>query len=154
MRRRTPPILCEDVSAVTNQRCTSYARRKPDPDGGRRCYQHSQDPAIVTRRDHERWSGGDLPSLETTRYDSVEALEQVCDDAINALRGLRMKPARVDAILRAVAARQKLAEAKLLALAVGAAAERGDAQALAQLAAARLLGSGEVPALTNGAAHD
>jgi hypothetical protein len=138
MRRHVPDKRrCEAHKG--DQPCGAWALRKPDPDGAWRCYHHSQCTELAAHRDKARAVGAYLVTSQKSQpryesYDTVEKLEGAVDDLINDLRANRRRPQVATAILQAVEARRKIAETRLLAMALGKAAALGDPTLIAAVA--------------------
>jgi hypothetical protein len=122
MSRETPPrrpTQCEDITREGNP-CPTNARRKADPDGKRRCIQHTLEPAVrdAIRLARHRGSFKSMelihagpPVVDGTRYLTAEALDEVFDEALNVMRlELRIRKANKSGAATAIVA---LADAKL-----------------------------------------
>jgi hypothetical protein len=113
------PVQCEDTTREGNP-CPTNARRKADPDGKRRCIQHTIEPAVAEAIRLARHRGGYKREelvhagpavVDGTRYLTAEALDEVFDEALNVMRlELRIRKANKSGAATAIVA---LADAKL-----------------------------------------
>jgi len=84
-------MKCQDVTAE-GLPCPANARRQPDPDGRRRCPQHSIEPSVRKGIQLSRSRGGlsatgQKPAvISTERYLTSESLDIIYDEALNVLR--------------------------------------------------------------------
>ena len=110
---RRPAHRCEDTTRE-GLPCPANARRRPDPDGRRRCPQHTLEPSVREAIRLARHRGG-FKSVEiihggplvapTERYLTAESLDVVFDEAINALRlELRMRKSNKSQVATAIGA--------------------------------------------------
>lgn len=112
-------MTCQDTTKE-GLPCPANARKRPDPDGQRRCPQHTLEPAVREAIQYGR-SRGAFKAIEIMhqgpvmvpgeRYLTAEALDLVFDEAINALRTeLRARKSSKPQVATAIAA---MADAKV-----------------------------------------
>jgi hypothetical protein len=114
-----PAHHCQDTTK-DGLPCPANARRRPDPDGKRRCPQHTLEPSVREAIRISR-SRGAFKAIEVMhagpvlvggeRYLTAESLDVVFDEAINTLRTeLRARKSSKPQVATAIAA---MAEAKV-----------------------------------------
>jgi hypothetical protein len=120
MKPRRPAAKCEDVVQATGAPCPANARKHPDPDGLRRCPQHSLEPAVREAIRLARHRGAFKTQelihagpavVDGQRYLTAEQLDEIFDEALNVMRlELRVRKSNKAGAATAIVA---LADAKV-----------------------------------------
>ena len=85
-------MICQDVVISTGGPCPANALRRPDPDGQRRCPQHSLAPAMkeaiqLSRQRAGLTTSGTRPAVVTfERFTTAEELDTLFDEGLSVLR--------------------------------------------------------------------
>ena len=109
-------MTCEDVTKE-GLPCPANARKRPDPDGRRRCPQHTLEPAMreaiqLSRQRAGLVTSGTRPAEVTfERFETAEQLDALFDEGLSVLRSeLRARKADKARITGAIA---QLSDAKI-----------------------------------------
>jgi hypothetical protein len=109
-------VTCQDTTKE-GLPCPANARKRPDPDGQRRCPQHTLEPAVreaiqLSRVRAGLVSTGQRPADVTfERFETAESLDELFDEGLSVLRAdLRLRKADKPRVTSAIA---QLADAKI-----------------------------------------